>query len=142
MNDHSHLTLRVYSAIPRQDAGEEWLNIGVAFPHQDGKGFDVVLQALPLNPRLVLRDSSHEQGRPADPSQPAAHREPRKPPSLRQQLEAFERVLIEQTLMETGGNIGAVMQRLNIPRRTLSEKMARLGIDRRRFSNGARKKFQ
>ena len=32
-----------------------WLNIGVAFPHKDTKGFNVMLQALPLNGKLVLR---------------------------------------------------------------------------------------
>ncbi len=53
--------------------------------------------------------------------------------SLAQQVEAFERALIERCLTETGGRISAVIERLNIPRRTLSEKMARLGIDRQRF---------
>jgi two-component system, NtrC family, C4-dicarboxylate transport response regulator DctD len=53
--------------------------------------------------------------------------------SLAQQVEAFERALIERCLAETGGKIGAVLEQLNIPRRTLSEKMARLGIDRQRF---------
>ena len=55
--------------------------------------------------------------------------------SLAQQVEAFERALIERCLVETGGKISAVMERLDIPRRTLSEKMARLGLDRRRFTN-------
>ena len=53
--------------------------------------------------------------------------------SLAQQVEAFERALIERCLAETGGRINAVLERLNIPRRTLSEKMVRLGIDRQRF---------
>jgi two-component system C4-dicarboxylate transport response regulator DctD len=41
--------------------------------------------------------------------------------------------LIERCLSETGGKISAVLERLKIPRRTLSEKMVRLGIDRQRF---------
>jgi two-component system C4-dicarboxylate transport response regulator DctD len=53
--------------------------------------------------------------------------------SLAQHVEAFERALIERCLAETGGKISAVLERLNIPRRTLSEKIARLGIDRQRF---------
>jgi two-component system C4-dicarboxylate transport response regulator DctD len=53
--------------------------------------------------------------------------------SLAEQVEAFERALIERCLSETGGKIGAVLERLKIPRRTLSEKMVRLGIDRQRF---------
>jgi hypothetical protein len=33
------------------------LNIGVAFPHEDGEGFNVILQALPVhgNGKIVLR---------------------------------------------------------------------------------------
>jgi two-component system, NtrC family, C4-dicarboxylate transport response regulator DctD len=57
--------------------------------------------------------------------------------SLAQQVESFERALIERCLVETGGKISAVMERLDIPRRTLSEKMARLGVDRRRFTSAA-----
>jgi len=53
--------------------------------------------------------------------------------SLAEQVEAFERTLIERCLSETGGKISAVLERLKIPRRTLSEKMVRLGIDRQRF---------
>jgi two-component system, NtrC family, C4-dicarboxylate transport response regulator DctD len=53
--------------------------------------------------------------------------------SLAEQVEAFERTLIERCLTETGGKISAVLERLKIPRRTLSEKMVRLGIDRQRF---------
>ena len=68
---------------------------------------------------------------------------PRRPPlesakfSLAQQVEAFERAVIERCLEETGGKISAVMERLDIPRRTLSEKMARLGLERRRFADSA-----
>jgi two-component system C4-dicarboxylate transport response regulator DctD len=53
--------------------------------------------------------------------------------SLAAQVDAFERTIIERALAETGGRISAVMERLDIPRRTLSEKMARFGLDRRRF---------
>jgi two-component system C4-dicarboxylate transport response regulator DctD len=55
--------------------------------------------------------------------------------SLAQQVEAFERALIERCLAESGGRIATVLERLDIPRRTLSEKMARLGIDRHRYKN-------
>ena len=43
------------SSGPKQD--DFWLNIGVAFPHEKGDGFNVVLQALPLhgNGKLVMR---------------------------------------------------------------------------------------
>ena len=53
--------------------------------------------------------------------------------SLAERVDAFERALIERSLTEAGGKISSVMERLDIPRRTLSEKMARFGLDRRRF---------
>jgi len=48
---------RVYSIIERPKQEDFWLNIGVAFPHEKGDGFNVVLQALPLhgNGKLVMR---------------------------------------------------------------------------------------
>jgi two-component system, NtrC family, C4-dicarboxylate transport response regulator DctD len=55
--------------------------------------------------------------------------------SLSQQVEAFERCVIERALAEAGGKISLVMERLDIPRRTLNEKMARYGLDRRRFDD-------
>ena len=39
---------RVYSVVPRPKQDDYWLNIGVAFPHDDGQGFNVMLQSLPL----------------------------------------------------------------------------------------------
>ena len=53
--------------------------------------------------------------------------------TLTEQVEAFERSLIERSLAETGGRLTEVMERLGLPRRTLSEKMTRYGLDRRRF---------
>ena len=42
-----------------EDRGETedpfWLKIGAAWPHKDGKGFNITLSALPPNNRLVLR---------------------------------------------------------------------------------------
>ena len=32
-----------------------WSKLGVACVHRDGKGFDIVLEALPLDGRIVLR---------------------------------------------------------------------------------------
>lgn len=32
-----------------------WTRVGVAFPHADGKGFNLVLRALPLDGKVVLR---------------------------------------------------------------------------------------
>ena len=134
MSESGRLAYRVYSAIPRRDNGEDWLNIGLAVPHRDGKGFDVMLKALPLNPKLVMRNVDHGQ-QPAY-ARELIHRERPKPASLRRQVEAFERALIEQCLIEAGGKVSAVIEQLDVPRRTLSEKIARLGIDRRRLAGG------
>jgi two-component system C4-dicarboxylate transport response regulator DctD len=54
--------------------------------------------------------------------------------SLADQVEAFERAVIVRCLAECGGRISAVLEKLDIPRRTLSEKMARFGLDRRDYA--------
>ncbi len=33
----------------------DWMRVGVAFPHEDGKGFNLSLQAIPLDGKIVLR---------------------------------------------------------------------------------------
>lgn len=33
-----------------------WTKIGAAFPHEDAKGFNILLTAMPLNGRLVIRE--------------------------------------------------------------------------------------
>jgi two-component system C4-dicarboxylate transport response regulator DctD len=53
--------------------------------------------------------------------------------TLAEQVDAFEKAIIEQSLIEAGGRINVVMEKLGIPRRTLADKMARLGLDRRRY---------
>lgn len=55
---------------------------------------------------------------------------------LAEQVEAFERAVIERCLAESGGRISLAMQRLGLPRRTLNEKMAKLGLDRRKYIEG------
>jgi hypothetical protein len=36
------------------------LNLGLAFPHKDGKGFNIMLQALPLDGKIVCREVTDE----------------------------------------------------------------------------------
>ncbi|PWC59747.1 C4-dicarboxylate ABC transporter [Azospirillum sp. TSH7] len=55
------------------------------------------------------------------------------PRALADQVDAFEKRVIEQALDRCKGDIKAVMDLLDIPRRTLNEKMARHGLDRTRF---------
>jgi hypothetical protein len=40
----------------------DWTRVGVAFPHNDGKGFNVLLQALPLDGKMVLRLHEEKDG--------------------------------------------------------------------------------
>jgi len=51
---------RAFTVIKREDHDDFWLQIGAAFPHQSGDGFNVILQALPIPDRdgqckIVLR---------------------------------------------------------------------------------------
>jgi hypothetical protein len=61
-------THRAYTLLPRKgDNGEDekfWLNIGSVFAHTDGKGFNVNLEALPLDGKLVLRELKEPEPEP------------------------------------------------------------------------------
>jgi hypothetical protein len=46
---------RAYTVIKREGAEDFWLAIGAAFMHQDGDGYNIVLQALPIDGKIVLR---------------------------------------------------------------------------------------
>ncbi len=49
---------------------------------------------------------------------------------LKEYVEAFERMLIDNTMRRHKGSIAAVMDELCLPRRTLNEKMAKYGLAR------------
>jgi len=51
---------RAFTVVKREGADDFWLPIGAAFPHQDGEGFNLVLQALPIDGRVVLRTPKDE----------------------------------------------------------------------------------
>ncbi len=55
--------------------------------------------------------------------------------SLGERVRSFERALIEQVLRDTGGSVKQAMATLGVSRRTLNEKMQRLGIQRRPGEN-------
>ncbi|MCR4283196.1 MAG: hypothetical protein NUV72_09250 [Bauldia sp.] len=60
-------THRAYSVIRREGQDDFWLNVGLAFPHKDCKGFNIMLQAFPLDGKIVLREpSEEEQEQPGD----------------------------------------------------------------------------
>jgi len=48
----SHVAYQVHE---RQGKKAIWRNIGVAWPHADGKGFNIELAALPVDGRISLR---------------------------------------------------------------------------------------
>jgi hypothetical protein len=69
-------THRVYTVIRREGQDDYWLNIGLAFPHRDGNGFNIVLQALPLDGKIVCREVIDDE-----PGEPAAQQRGRPEPS-------------------------------------------------------------
>jgi hypothetical protein len=46
---------RAYTVIKREGKEDYWLNLGIVFAHEDGEGFNILLQALPVDAKLVLR---------------------------------------------------------------------------------------
>jgi len=46
---------RAYTVIKRENKDDYWLNLGVCFAHEDGEGFNLLLQAMPLDGKIVLR---------------------------------------------------------------------------------------
>jgi len=59
---------QAYTVVKREGQDDYWLNIGAAFPHQDGDGFNVMLQALPLGGKIVLRPPKKGSGEDAPPA--------------------------------------------------------------------------
>ena len=49
-------THRAYSVIKREGQDDYWLNLGLAFQHKDGKGFNIMLQAIPFDAKIVIRE--------------------------------------------------------------------------------------
>ncbi len=49
-------THRAYSVIRREGQDDFWLNVGLVFPHEDGGGFNIMLQAFPLDGKVVCRE--------------------------------------------------------------------------------------
>ena len=47
-------THAVYQVTGKADAAT-WTRIGAAWPHQDGNGFNLALDAVPLHGRIVIR---------------------------------------------------------------------------------------
>ena len=52
---------------------------------------------------------------------------------LKEYVESFEKMLIDNTMRRHKGSITAVMEELCLPRRTLNEKMAKYGLQRQDY---------
>ncbi|MEA3361937.1 MAG: sigma-54 dependent transcriptional regulator [Thermodesulfobacteriota bacterium] len=81
-----------------------------------------VLSSIPKGQRLasVLRHPSQDISTP-------------EVSSLQDLMRHYERILLEQTLIRHKGDVQAVMDDLDLPRRTLNEKMARYNLERKNF---------
>ncbi|MBW2690080.1 MAG: sigma-54-dependent Fis family transcriptional regulator [Deltaproteobacteria bacterium] len=54
--------------------------------------------------------------------------------SLQDLVRHYERCLLEQALLRHNGDVQSVMEDLNLPRRTLNEKMTRYNLDRKEYT--------
>lgn len=82
-----------------------------------------VLSSLPLNQRLAtILQHAHA---PEDVLPQKA--------SLQEQLRRHERMLLEQALIRYQGDVQAVMEALDLPRRTLNEKLTRYHLERKNY---------
>ena len=50
-----------YSIREREGKDSKWTEIGVAFPHRDGKGFDILFDVVPLSGRITIRVPSEKK---------------------------------------------------------------------------------
>jgi len=53
-----------YTVSKREGKDDFWIAIGAAFMHTDGDGFNIVLQALPIDGKIVLRLPKAQDDRP------------------------------------------------------------------------------
>jgi hypothetical protein len=70
---------RAFTIVKREGQDDYWLPIGAAFPHQNGDGFNVVLQALPLADsdgvsKIVLRPPKDDRENDRDSDENADER--------------------------------------------------------------------
>lgn len=57
---------RAYTVIKREGQDDYWLNVGAAFPHKDGDGYNIILQALPIDGKIVLRPPKEDDETPKE----------------------------------------------------------------------------
>jgi hypothetical protein len=72
-NEPRQPTHRAYSVIRREGQDDFCLNLGLVFEHKDGKGFKIVLQALPLDGKIVCREITDDEAKEPEPQQASVH---------------------------------------------------------------------
>jgi hypothetical protein len=55
MTESKRPDVAAYVVRDRDDKKANWREIGVGFAHKDGKGFDLLLDAVPVSGRVVIR---------------------------------------------------------------------------------------
>ncbi|RZI39902.1 sigma-54-dependent Fis family transcriptional regulator [Herbaspirillum sp. HC18] len=60
----------------------------------------------------------------------------RREASLAEQVDAFEKAIIEEALQRQGGNVNTAAESLNIPKKTLYDKLKRFDISTEKFRSG------
>jgi hypothetical protein len=60
----NHPAYRAYTVIKREGQNDFWAPIGAAFSHHDGLGLNVLLRALPIDGKVVLRPA--KENNPVD----------------------------------------------------------------------------
>jgi hypothetical protein len=69
MADSNGPDFAVYTVIEREKGKDPfWLRIGAAWAHKDGNGYNVTLDALPVNGRISLRKPQAEDDEPEKPA--------------------------------------------------------------------------
>lgn len=76
-------THRAYSVIRREGQDDYWLNVGLVFPHKDGSGFNIILQAFPLDGKIVCREIGEDEEAKAPPPPAKPTRKPKRVPGRR-----------------------------------------------------------
>jgi hypothetical protein len=69
------VSYRAYTVVKRKDQDDFWLAIGAAFMHEDGDGYNIVLQALPIDGKIVLRLPKDDQTQSTESQQAAVRAE-------------------------------------------------------------------
>ena len=56
---HTAYSVREYTKNGQKES--DWNRVGVAWQHKDGDGFDIILEANPVNGRVALRKNKPKQ---------------------------------------------------------------------------------